>query len=120
MHGRAKSFSERFRSKNKPAEATPTTRVPRSEERFAIITESLVERLLGLEPICWPLFTILKIESVRHHGRAFVLPVDALGTVRGLSRRNLRRALTQLETHGLISVQRRASKPPIIRISEQD
>jgi hypothetical protein len=85
-----------------------------------MITEPLIEKLLGLEHVCWPLFTILRIESVRHHGRAFVLPIDALATIKGLSRPNMRRALTQLETRGLISVQRRAPKLPIIMVAKQD
>jgi len=119
MHG-GKGFSERFRSKNKPSRVTPAARVPRSKERFAKITESIAEKLLGLEHVCWPLFTILGVESIRHHGRPFVLPINALGTVRGLSRRNLHRALIQLETCGLISVQRRAPKPPIIVVCKPD
>ena len=85
-----------------------------------MITESRAEKLLGLEHVCWPLFTILEIESIRHHGRDFVLPVDALASIKGLSRRNMYRALTQLETCGLIAVQRKAPKPPIIMVPKQD
>jgi len=119
MHG--KSFSEKFRSKNEPPKTASTSaRLPRSQERVARITETIAEKLLGLEHVCWPLFTILGIESIRHHGRAFVLPVDALGTIKGLSRRSMYRALAQLETCGLISVQRRAPKPPVITVTKQD
>jgi len=118
MHDTSKlRFSERFRSKNKPPPAVnPVARVAPSKERFARITESDVETLSSLHPACCLLLSILRIESVRHHGRAFVLPTDALATLRGLSRRNLRRALAQLETRGLISVQRRVPDPPSVKV----
>ena len=81
-----------------------------------MITESRAEKLLGLEHVCWPLFTVLEIESIRHHGRDFVLPGHALASIGGLSRRNMRRGLTQLEACGLILVQRRPPKPPLIKV----
>ena len=114
MHG--KSFQARFRSKN-AAKATATPkRIPRSRERFAMITVSQVEKLLGLEHVCWPLFTILRLEDLRHHGRAFVLPIDKLATIKGLSQRNLRRTLCRLEGCGLISVRRDRRNPPQITV----
>ena len=110
-----KSFSERYQSKNRPPKKA-AVRMPKSNERFARLTEPIMEKLLGLNHVCWPLFSILWVEGLRHHGRAFVLPVDALTTIKGLSRVNLYRNLHRLEVCNLISVQRRAPKPPIIQI----
>lgn len=81
-----------------------------------MITVSQVEKLLGLEHVCWPLFTILRLEDLRHHGRAFVLPIDKLATIKGLSQRNLRRTLCRLEGRGLISVRRDRRNPPQITV----
>ena len=117
MHG--KSFQERFRSKPEhvpPKTTSASKRMPRSQERFVRITASQAERLFELEPICWPLFTILQFENFRHHGRAFVLPTDKLATIRGLSRSNLHRSLLRLEACSLISVRRNPPKPPQITV----
>ena len=110
-----KSFSERFRSKNnRPKPAAPTrARVPKTEEKFVRITVSQAARLFDLEHVCWPLFAILWFENLRHHGRAFVLPTEALTTIPGLSPANLRKNLDCLEACGLIAVQRQPPKPPI-------
>ena len=72
--------------------------------------------MLELEHVCWPLFTILLFENFRQRGKPFILPTRKLATVKGLSPRNLRRALTQLETCGLISVTRNPPKPPLITV----
>ena len=66
--------------------------------------------------MCWPLFTILLFENFRQRGQPFILPTRQLNTVKGLSPTNLRRALIQLETCGLISVTRNPPKPPLIAV----
>jgi DNA-binding transcriptional ArsR family regulator len=116
MHG--EKFSDKFRSKNGPKPKAARERVPKQQKRFAMITESDVDTLLELDHVCWPLLSILRIESIRHHGRPLILPTDALVTIKGLSRRHLRRHLRQLEGCGLISIQRRPSDPPIIKVAK--
>jgi hypothetical protein len=118
MHG--KSFSERFRSKNAPpkAAAAPTCRIARSTEWFVKVHDAQLARLLEIEPKATQLFLILLRESLRHRGKAFVLPTDQLAAIKGLSRPNLRRALRQLESCKLISVKRNPPKPPVITVSE--
>jgi hypothetical protein len=90
--------------------------VPPNSERFVMTTASQVERLMGLGHVCWPLFTILLFEDFRRRGRPFSLPTHKLARVKGLSPRNLRRALTHLETCGLISVTHCPPKPPRITV----
>jgi hypothetical protein len=92
------------------------SRVPPTRERFAITTISQAEKLMGLRHVCWPLFTILLFEDFRRRGRPFSLPSVKLAKVKGLSPRNLRRALTQLETCGLISVTHCPPKAPLIAV----
>ena len=98
-------------------QANTCARMPPAKERFVITTASQAEKLIELEHVCWPLFTILLFENFRHRrGQPFSLPTGKLTTVKGLSPRNLRRALTQLETCGLISVTRSPPKPPLITV----
>jgi hypothetical protein len=91
-------------------------RMPRSTERFAIVTLSQAEKLIMLEHVCWPLFTILLFENFRQRGQPFILPTRQLNTVQGLRPTNLRQALIQLETCGLISITRNPPKPPLIAV----
>ena len=108
------SFLEKYKSKNAPEKAAPN-RMPKSKEWFASITISRAEKLKGLSGACWMLFTILFYANIDSRSKPFALPDDISGDV-GLSRRNLFRALLQLETRGLISIRRQASKPPLITI----
>jgi hypothetical protein len=104
---------ERLKAKQaKPAKG----RMPRAEGRFVITTATQAAKLIGLEHVCWPLFTILSFENFRHRGAAFALPTSKLNTLKGLSPRNLRRALIQLERCGLISVVRNPPRPPLITV----
>ena len=50
-----------------------------------MMTVSQAEKLLELEHVCWPLFTILLFENFRHRGQPFTLPTGKLNTVKGLS-----------------------------------
>jgi len=90
---------------------------PRSAEKFTKVTDSQWEKLicLGL-PARATLFAILLRENFRHRGKSFVLPTDKLTDHGGLDLSTQRRALRQLESCGLISVQRRAPRPPQITI----
>jgi hypothetical protein len=72
--------------------------------------------LFGLPHVCWPLFSILEQESFRHARKAFILPTGDLAAIRGLSRPRLRLLLRQMEAGGLISIQRRPAKPPLITV----
>ena len=112
------NFIKKFRTKprNAPPPASARRRMPRSEEPFIKLHASQRVVLFGLPHVCWPLFTVLVQESFRHGGKTFILPIDALAAVRGLSRPRLRLALRRLEACGLISVQRRPAKPPLITI----
>ena len=109
---------EQRKAEQAEREAKPkrVARMPPARERFVITTVSQAEKLIGLEHVCWPLFTILLFESFRQRGKPFSLPTGKLDTVKGLSPRNLRRALAQLERCGLISVTRRPPKPPVIAV----
>ena len=81
-----------------------------------MMTVSQAEKLLELDHVCWPLFTILLFENFRQRGQPFILPTRQLNTVKGLSPANLRRALAQLEGCGLISVRRNPPQPPLITV----
>ena len=86
---------------------------------FVIITLAQVERLLELEPACWPLFVILLFENFRTRGEPFAPPIGELCSLKGLSRTTLWRAMRQLETGGLISIQRSPPQPPLITVSTE-
>ena len=106
---------EKFRTKPRPA-PPPLLRVPRSTVWFTKIHDPQLNTVLGLGPLACMLYLILAREGRRHRGRPFVLPTDALVTMKGLSRTNLWRTLLRLEKHGLISTARRASKPPVVAV----
>ena len=103
-------------AKREPAKKTAWPRMPRAKERFVMLTVSQAEKLLQLEHVCWPLFTILLFENFRQRGQPFILPTRQLNTVKGLRPTNLRQALMQLETCGLISITRNPPKPPLIAV----
>ena len=83
-----------------------------SKEPFIMITQAQQERLdaLGLSP-CMRLFMALLWEDFRHRGRAFPLLTGKV-----LDPQAQRRALSRLEAGGLISVQRRPPKAPLITV----
>ena len=93
-------------SPNKPGRAA------RSKGSFIMISQAQQERLdaLGLSP-CKHLFMALLWEDFRHRGRAFPLLTGKV-----LEPQAQRRALSRLEAGGLISVQRRPPKPPLITV----
>jgi hypothetical protein len=96
----------------KPASPIKPNRAARSKDSFIMISQAQQERLntLGLSP-CMRLFMALLWEDFRHRGRAFPLPAGKV-----LDPQAQRRALSRLEAGGLISVQRRPPKPPLITI----
>ena len=63
--------------------AASAARLPRAKGRFVMLTAWQAERLLRLEHVCWPLFTILLFENFRQRGQPFILPTRPLNTVRG-------------------------------------
>ena len=89
-------------------------RIARTDDLFARVTATQAVKLFALDTACWPLFVYLLFERLHASGKAFPLPTRQLSTVKGLSQRNLRRALTQLEGCGLISVQRRSPQLPLL------
>jgi len=114
---------EKFRTKprNKPLVASTRKQIPRSTGLFVKLSAWQAEKLHELDHVCWPLFAILLFENFRHRGKTFILPTDKLATLRGVSRRNLRRILHRLEGSGLIVVKRTPPKPPEITVlSDQD
>lgn len=96
--------------------AASAARMPRANGRFVMLTAWQAEKLLRHEHVCWPLFTILLFENFRQRGQPFILPTRQLNTVKGLRPTNLRQALMQLETCGLISITRNRPKPPLIAV----
>jgi hypothetical protein len=92
-------------------------RLPRTNMLFARLTANHMEKLFDLEHVCWPLFSVLLLERLRHGGRPFPLPARYFGDCKGLSQANLYRLLNQLETAELISIERQgAPKPPLITV----
>ena len=96
----------------KAASPNKVGRAARSKESFIMISQAQQERLdaLGLSP-CMRLFMALLWEDFRHGGRAFPLLTGKV-----LDPQAQRRALSRLEAGGLISVQRRPPKPPLITV----
>ena len=113
------SFQARFRSKNAappPPDRGVGQHIAKSTNWYVKIHDTQQDRLLEVDPICTRLFLILLRESLRHHGRPFVLPTDRLIAVPGLSRNRLRLLLCQLERAGLVLIANRPQKPPVIRV----
>ena len=113
------NFIEKFRTKprNAPPPTSARKQMPRSTEPFILLRVSQRVTLHRLNSAgCWDLFTTLAQESFRHGGKTFILPSDELATIKGLSRPRLRAIVRQLEVNGLILVQRRAAKPPLITV----
>ena len=89
----------------------------KSKEPTVKIFVSHVDKLVPLRSsACWMLFTILLFEDIESRGKPFILPSGVAGSSKGLSRRNLRRAVHQLEVAGLISIRRQAPQQPLITI----
>lgn len=123
MHGN-KSFSERFRSKNKPPEnaaevaARAKPRVNRSEQHYVKLhIAQLVQLITMNDPVAFMLFGILLGESFANYGKPFELPTRKLLPVRGLTNMaRLRAKLRKLEQWGLISIVARAPRPLLIQV----
>jgi hypothetical protein len=117
-----RSAEEQARLQAKQAAQEPAKkkrkRTPWAQEPFVMLTLSHVEKLLRLNPACWPLFAILLFESFRARGEPFALPAVEFNVVKGLnSRTALWRALAQLEKCNLISMRRNPPRPPLITVS---
>ena len=108
---------DRLQAAQAAREPARKKRTPRAQEPFVMLTLSHVERLLPLSRVCWPLFAILLFESFRARGEPFELPIHQLSAVKGLSPRNLPRALAQLEVADLIRIRRKGPpQPPLISV----
>lgn len=83
----------------------------RSKEPFIMISLAQQQKLGALVSPCMRLFLALMWERFRHWGQAFPLPTGKV-----LAPQAQRRALMRLEAIGLISVQRRPPKPPLITV----
>ena len=90
------------------AAAAPNSRVPKSKEKFVIVTLSQLDRLLVGAPTVsqMVIFMILLFENFRHRGRPFIMPSEAFAKLGGYNLRTQQRALFRLEKCGLISVRR--------------
>ena len=102
----------RLVEQRKPASPIKPNRAARSKESFIMISQAQQERLntLGLSP-CMRLFMALLWEDFRHRGS-----LSLLLTGKVLDPQAQRRALSRLEAAGLISVQRRPPKAPLITV----
>jgi hypothetical protein len=96
----------------KAASSKKPGKAARSKKPFIMISRTQQEKLdaLGSAP-CMRLFMALLWEDFRHRGRAFPLLTGKV-----LDPQAQRRALSRLEAGGLISVQRRRPKPPLITV----
>ena len=91
--------------------------MPRMKGKFVRVT---LEQIVTLHELgsaaCWFLFMGLLYENFRQRGQPFVLSIEKVTSLTGLSRANLHRALIRLETCGLIAIVRKPPQPPQIKI----
>jgi hypothetical protein len=100
------------------AAAPKLQRVPRRYEPFIQITLRQLDRLIPSlsRSSKVSIFFMLCYESFRHRGAAFAWPAAKLADIGGFKPWTQRRAVLYLEKAGLISVQRRHRKLPIVQI----
>jgi len=91
-------------------------RMPKIEEPFIPITLRQAAKLKHesgkSDALTW-IFLICLNESYRHHRHPFTIPTDTLAKD-GFSRATQKRVIARLEKAGLISVERKHKKPPVI------
>jgi hypothetical protein len=84
-------------------------------EHFVKVPWTWVERLMGARhKDAWPAAMVILYEHWRHKGKAFALSNS--GPMADIHRRQKHRALVELEALGLIAVERRPKKSPLIRV----
>lgn len=90
-------------------------RIAKRREHFIQVPFGWLERLDGAAAKVYALALHLLYLNWRNKGQAFRLPNGML-LVDGISRRTKWRALVELERRGLISIERRPRKSPLIRV----
>ena len=99
-------------------ETAKPKRIAKCNEPFIRVTLKQLDKLipcLQRSPEV-SVFFVLCHQSFRHRGAAFVWPSEQLQRIGGLSPRAQRRTIKILEDRGLISVERRHRKPPIVQV----
>jgi hypothetical protein len=102
-----------------PEQVSVSSRTPRRianrREHFIQVPFSWLERLDGAAAKVYALALHLLYLDWRNKSQAFRLPNGMLAND-GISRRTKWRALVELERRGLISIERRPKKSPLIRV----
>ena len=84
-------------------------------EQFLKVPVPWLEHLEGASGKTYALALVLLWRSWKAHGRPFPL-ANGLLKIEGVSRRTKWRALVELESRGLISIERRHQKSPLVAI----
>jgi hypothetical protein len=105
-----------------PADAVPPVRVRvdsparrRRRQHFVQVPWTWLERLMTARHVATPLVAmVILYQHWKHRGGAFALSNS--GPMADISRWGKHRALAELEVLGLIAVERRPNKAPLVRV----
>jgi hypothetical protein len=91
-------------------------RIAKRKEQFVLVPLSMVDVMTkGVRDKTWPVLCHLLHESWKAHGKPVKLANGFLDMI-GVSRDAKTDALRKLESLGLISIERRGRKSPVVRI----
>jgi hypothetical protein len=90
-------------------------KISKRREQFVMLPLGWVERLSGASGKAWHLAALLLYRDWKSRGTPFKL-ANGMLSIDGVSRRTKWRALSELERRGLINVERRPRRSPIIRV----
>lgn len=88
----------------------------RRQRHFIIMPMAWFERLAGASGQTYRLALVLIYLSWRKRGESFALANGRLAEIDGVLRHSKWRALTELERRGLIAIERRSRRSPIITL----
>lgn len=95
---------------------TPTSKKPKSKERFAKITDSQFGKWMQVKSYAGVrMFPVLAYQWFKHWDQPFQMSAANFAE-NGFSRTSQKRALAELERVGLISVERKPPRPPTITV----
>jgi hypothetical protein len=103
----------KFRSMNKPGQPNPSGKRRKRLRDFAPVLIALAKRLKGVRGQAVLLMVVLSYLNWRNHGSPIKLTNKLLEDY-GISRETKRVALANLEDRGLIRVERRSHKSPLV------
>jgi hypothetical protein len=100
---------------SEPEQTCPPTKIRKRREHFVKMPWTWVERLANASGKTWLLAACLRYRYWQTKGGPIKL-ANGMLQIDGISRRTKWRALGELERLGLIAVERRNSRSPIIRL----